>query len=255
MKLGLCGGAEHIEVVKKLGFDYMEMAASTIEAMNEQEFAALAVANQAARCESFEGIKTSNGMFPGTLVLVGPARDERAIEDYLDILMPRLAQLGVERLVFGSGGARRVPEGFDRAEAWAQLVATARFAAKKAEPYGIRIGMEHLNGAETNILTSFAETAVFAREADVGVTLDFYHLLRECEGADELKQAAQVVWHCHTCGSDRAGLADRDFFFLSAQKRALEAIGYTGRISLEAALKEYETDAAASLAVLRKVWN
>ena len=44
----------------------------------------------------------------------------------------RLARLGTQIVVFGSGGARRVPEGFSKEEAFKQLVEFGKRIAPEA---------------------------------------------------------------------------------------------------------------------------
>ena len=165
MKIGICGSTDNLRLAKAIGYDYFESSAAAIAAMPQEAFDALVIENDAVKDEAFEGVKVCNGLFPGDLALVGPAADVSKVEEYLDKLLPRLERLGVETIVFGSGGARKCPEGFDEKTAWSQLIKVAGLVADRAAAHGIRVGMEHLNTAETNNLNTVAETYGFVQEA------------------------------------------------------------------------------------------
>ncbi len=50
--------------------------------------------------------------------------------------------MGIGIIVFGSGGARRIPEGFDRQRAHGQLVAFCRMVGPIAREHGVIIAVE-----------------------------------------------------------------------------------------------------------------
>ncbi len=258
MKLGICGGPAQIADAKALGYDYFETAATTVAAMTDEEFTAFAAVNDAARDGAFAGVLTCNGLFPGDLALVGEHADMEKIAAYLRRLIPRLQRLGVKKQVFGSGGARRCPEGADAAAVDAQLLAVAKMAADLFEAAGIALGMEHLNHNETNTLNTFVETVDFARRtgsATLGVTLDFYHLGVENEPLTVLAPGADRIAHCHTAAPDRKNVKPQDVAVLTAQIRALQAAGYNDTLSVEAVFADYMADGAAYLQVLRGAVN
>ncbi len=261
MKIGICGGTNNLRLAKAVGYDYFEGSASAIAAMPEEDFAALATENDAVRDERFEGIRVCNGLFPGDLALVGPNAELSRVQVYLDGLLPRLERLGVETIVFGSGGARKCPEGFDEKTARAQLVEVARLVADEAAKYGIRVGMEHLNTGETNNLNSVCETFAFVQDAAAGraadapvpgITMDTYHVTKENEPLAKILPLFGAVYHCHTAHPvSRAVVTMEDLPYLCAVMGGLMAAGYTGRFSLEAGFRDYAADAAAALPVLR----
>jgi hypothetical protein len=77
--------------------------------------------------------------------------------EHVERTVGRLSALGVETLVFGSGKARQVPEGFSREEALSQLVAFGRLAAEAASRTGIVVVLEPLRRQETNIINTARE--------------------------------------------------------------------------------------------------
>lgn len=261
MKIGICGSTANLRLAKAIGYDYFEGSAAAIAAMAQEEFDALAAENDAVKSESFEGVKVCNGLFPGDLALVGPAADVSKVEAYLDKLLPRLARLGVETIVFGSGGARKCPEGFDEKTAWTQLIKVAGLVADRAAAHGIRVGMEHLNKGETNNLNSVAETYGFVQEVAAsrpagapvpGITMDTFHVTKENETLAAILPLFGAVYHCHTAHPiSRSIVTMEDIPYLCAVMGGLMAAGYNGRFSLEAGFVDYAADAAAALPVLR----
>ncbi len=258
MKLGICGAPAQLCTARALGYDYFETSAVGIAAMTPSEFAAFAEQNRVLRSGRFAGCLVCNGLFPGGLALVGPAADEQKIAAYLSGLLPRLRQLGVRKVVFGSGSARRCPEGTAPQQAHRQLQAAARLAEGFLTGAGIAVGMEHLNRAETNLLNTLTQTLEFVRrvgEPGLGVTVDFFHLQQENEPLSVLEQAAGMVTHAHTASPARQGLQPQDLPQQQAQAAALAAAGYDGTLSVEAAFAAFEAEGAASLAVLRQVYG
>ncbi len=258
MKLGICGGPAQLNEAKAMGYDYFETAATTVATMSDEDFAAFAAANDAARSEGFAGVLTCNGLFPGDLALVGENADVDKIAAYLDRLIPRLQRLGVKKQVFGSGGARRCPEGADPAAVDAQLLAVARMAAGKFDAAGIALGMEHLNHNETNTLNTFAETVDFARRTGsdtLGVTLDFYHLGVENEPLTVLTPGSDRIVHCHTAAPDRKAVQPQYEDVMTAQIKALQDAGYGDTVSVEASFADYAADGTAYLQLLRSITN
>ena len=160
-------------------------------------------------------------------------------------------------VVFGSGGARKLPEGWPKERADEQFVALLSRIGPLAERHGVTIAVEPLARVECNYLNTVDEGARLARAAGspaVGVVADCYHWARNGEPAETILAAKGVLVHAHlaTMPSRKApGLEPYDFvpFF-----RALLAAGYDGRVSIEGGLPPPETRVAglrAALDILR----
>ena len=89
--------------------------------------------------------------------MTGPDVDKARLDSYLAAATERAAELDGEIIVFGSGGARHVPEGFSRTRAHDQILEFLEAAANYAGEHGLVIAIEHLNRSETNVITSIAE--------------------------------------------------------------------------------------------------
>ncbi|MBM7581182.1 sugar phosphate isomerase/epimerase [Caldicoprobacter guelmensis] len=253
MKIGICTAVENIKKMEGIGFDYIEPSVVSIVKMNDEEFdAALKlVEGSNIKCEAF------NVLFPRDVRLTGSGVDEKAIEAYLKSAFSKVSRLGAKVVVFGSGGARKIPDGWSREEGWKQLVRVARIAGDVAAEYGLTIAMEPLNTSETNILNSVREGIEFVKDVDhshVKLLADFYHMRRENEDMDILLDASSMLAHLHiansngrVCPLDRAEDA-YDLFF-----KGLKEIGYQERISIEAGIKDVDEEAPVALELLREL--
>ena len=129
IKLGVCTSISNIKKAAAAGFDYLEAALNGIAAMSDEDFEkALGEVNQ-----SPIKVEACNCLLPGTLKVTGPEVNAQALHDYLEKAFTRAQRLGVKVVVFGSGAARRVPEGFDVPQAWRQIANFLRLLKLPAE--------------------------------------------------------------------------------------------------------------------------
>ena len=154
MRFGVCAPISEAARLYKIGFDYVEVSAASLAAMTEEEFAAFCAENRAAPIHA----EAANCLFPGEIRLTGDAVDTDAVQSYIDRVMARLGDAGIGIAVFGSGGSRRVPEGFSETRALEQLRDTARRLGEAAAAHGVTVVLEPLRRAETNILNTQPES-------------------------------------------------------------------------------------------------
>jgi len=202
-----------------------------------------------------------NWFLPGTdIKLTGPAVDREQIRAYLEKSLALAESFGAKVIVFGSPGARTVPDGFPRDQAWAQLADFLRRASEviKARGYGMVIGIEALRKPETNIVNSVAEALRLAREVNdprVLLNVDFYHLAFENEDPDVVLQAGPLIAHVQISDPVQRGFPRDD----AAEPRYrrffdnLRKVGYRGRISVEAESKDLAGDCGPALQFLKRM--
>ena len=58
-----------------------------------------------------------NVFFPGTIKIAGPDVDQKRVISYADTVLSRAKQAGIPFIILGSGGPRRIPDGFDKDKA------------------------------------------------------------------------------------------------------------------------------------------
>jgi len=198
--------------------------------------------------------KSANVLVPATLPVVGERVDDEALEAYLREAMRRARVLGLEVVVFGSGSARRVPEGFPIERAREQFGAALVLAADLAGP-GLVVAAEHLRRAETNLVNSLAEAAALVRELDrenLAVVVDGYHLAEEGEDLASLRIAGGLVRHVHVAGAGRRPPEAADEDDLAQLLGELAHLGYEGRCSIEARWGDLASEAPGALSIVRR---
>ncbi len=247
MKFGICIALDQMDLIDDLGFDYVEVNATTISELSPEAFAEAVEAYKGYRTP----VKTSNCFFPGSLRLVGPDRDLEKIRAYVEHTMGRMKTLGVELMVLGSGGSRRYTQPYGYAAALRDLTDVLGIIAKEAEKNDILVVVEPLNRLETNLLNTVAEAAALValtNHPHIGLLADYYHMQKDHEDLGELLRLAPLH-HVHIATAARFfPLAEEDFEDLIS---VLEKIDYQGRISIEASTPNMRMDAARSLELFR----
>jgi sugar phosphate isomerase/epimerase len=205
-------------------------------------------------------ILAANCLVPADLKITGPAADLEKLRAYMITVAARARKCAIKTLVFGSGGARNVPDGFDRARAAQQIFDFAKMAAALCAQNGVLLVAEHLNRKECNILNTVGECESLVRRVDSPAfenLVDCYHFWLENENLADLKKAMPHIRHVHV--SDLAGRvapgesAKSDFrpFF-----RVLKDSGYNRAISVEAiGFSDIAATGPRVLAFLKKQWD
>ena len=259
IRLGICTDIANIDLVAEIGYDYMETGLSGLAALSDEEFEA--VAGRAARARI--RVEACNGMMPASIPVTGPGVNAQAIHDYLNRAFARAKRLGVEVVVFGSSGARNVPEGFDIAQAWRQIGNFLRLAQSHAKESGITIAIEPLRKGESNIINYVSEAVCLSsllQLSNVRALGDTYHMEVGSEPWSALTLAGPMLAHVHTANAlGRILPREGDGEDYEAIFRALKAGGYDARVSCEAGCSDFESDARAAFQVLdrtrRLVWQ
>ena len=253
--IGYCVGLKGLEIAKAAGFDYVELGTTELTALSDADFEAAVAQVKTV------GLPTPNAnlFLPATLKVTGPeaATPEQQMA-YVTKAFTRLERLGVKILCFGSGGARRVPDGFPKDDAFAQLVAFGKRIAPEAKAHGITVVIEPLRRQETNIINTAAEG--FALVKAVGhpnfeLLVDFYHLASEQEAPKIMVEARDHIRHLHMANPQgRVFPLSWDEFDYAPFFATLREIGYSGRMSIEAASPDVPAQAPRSIALLRKAF-
>lgn len=253
MRFGVCTGLENAELLASVGFDYVEIHACNMMALDEAAFTAFCAENEGAPIHA----EAANCLFPGEMALTGPDVQPEKIRDYIRKVMERLGKLGVSSLVFGGGGCRRVPQGYSMEDAWRQLVELGRALGSEAEPWGVTVVLEPLRLAETNIVNTVAEARWLVDEVshpNFQMLCDMYHFHQVGDDLRELEACGGRLRHIHIAKPDDRrimypgdGMNYADFF------RTLRATGYDGRVSFEGTILDMSAEMPLTLAVLKSL--
>ena len=250
-------GAEHIVSLAGLGYDYAELPLAEMMQLGQEQFKAI----MAHLHSSGIGCEVCNNLFPVTMRLTGDQADPpQRIRDYLRGAFDRAADVGSRKVVFGSGGAKRLPAGYPYEAGFSQLVDVTGLIGEEAAECGITIVLEPLNRGECNIINSVADAAELARQVglpSVSALVDYYHLMLEKEPLTHLSETGAVkIKHVHFAEPDgraypKLNQAENYIPFFDA----LKAIGYDGTISCEAYSSDFTTDAAETLTLMKEYFT
>lgn len=256
MKFGICASPDAFKE-RPAGLDYIEGTVGGV--LCPQDDDAKFQAHLAAAASAVAPVIAANCFLPGELKTTGPNVDAAALDAYVLTAFARAEKVGIRTIVFGSGGSRGVPDGFDKDEAFSQLVGHCKRWGPVAATRGVTVVIEPLQVAECNIINSVTEGARLARKVDhpnVRVLADFYHMACDGEGPDSIRQAGQLLRHVHVAEKEERtapGMAGDD---LRPFLKALKDIGYDGGISIEAGFgDDMAAQAPLSLAELRKQYD
>jgi sugar phosphate isomerase/epimerase len=203
-------------------------------------------------------VKAANCFLPGSLPCTGPQVDMARLLRYGEVAMRRAEQVGITTIVFGSGGARKIPDGFSRDKAKEQFVAALKGLGPLAQRHGVTVVVEPLNKAECNFINSVGEGAELVAAADhphIRLLADIYHMLRDDEPASAIARHGHLLRHVHIAEKEKRtapGVCGDDF---KPYLRALREAGYAGAISIESRWDDLPKEAPRAVKVLQSQWR
>jgi sugar phosphate isomerase/epimerase len=254
VKFGVCGDPMVAGAAAQASYDFAEWSVGALLKPRESD-EAFRTALAEARAAKLP-YPVVNCFVPGDLKITGPEADLAKLRTYVATACKRAEQAGVEVIVFGSGGARQIPEGFDAQAAHRQLVAFGSMVAPIAGDHGVVVVVEPLGRAECNVIHTVAEGAVLVREVAhpaFRLLVDSYHMMRNDDSCDDIVTYAGLLSHVHiaTCANRLTpGAEPCDFgpFFAALIKG-----GYKGRVSIEAKINDPAKDLPEALALMKRL--
>jgi D-psicose/D-tagatose/L-ribulose 3-epimerase len=255
VQVGYCTPLRNLEAAKAAGFDYVELSTTEIANLSDADF------EQAVTRIRQVGlpVPATNLFLPAALKVTGPAIDRDQQIAHVRKAFDRLAKLGTQIVVFGSGGARQVPDGFAKDEAFQQLVDFGRRIAPEAKARGITVAIEPLRHQETNIINSAAEGLRLVEainDPNFQLMVDFYHLASEQEDPSIIQRASAHIRHLHMANpTGRVFPRKWDEYDYAPFFAMLKKIEYDKRISVEASTQDFSTDAPLAIALLRRAFQ
>ena len=232
----------HIRILKDTGFDYAETQLSSLYSANEEEIAGFiaSLEENNIKCEAV------NVMFPGGIALTGENADFAKTSDYIETVFEKTKNIGFKIVVFGSGGARKRPEGFPEEKALEQLKEMlGRLVVPAAEKYDFTLAVEELHKGETNMINTVDEAENLAKQVNnprIKILADLYHIGLEKYDVNKLALKSGIIHHCHIANpynkrfyphaKDSPEVLELYKSFFESLKNA----GYNRRMSIEGAL-------------------
>lgn len=247
-------GINLIEKLADIGYDYVELPLAEMAALTEEEFDLLEkrVKESGLRCE------VCNNFFPKTIRLTGDSVNYTEILEYVEHALGRAERLGVEIVVFGSGPAKNVPDGFPLEEGYRQVVELLKMAVPIAKRHKIMIVIEPLRSAECNLINTFKEGCELAEkvtEDNVKVLVDYYHLSVEQEPTEHIVETGKAyLRHVHFANpSGRVYPKTEEESEYGRFFASLKKAEYDSRVSCEAYSDDFGADAKVTLKLLKEM--
>jgi len=244
------------DAVVKAGFDYVELPLSALSELSDEKVSELKEELKKIPCLA------CNLFFPQSVSIAISVRSTKSgAKAYLRRMLPFAESLGVETLVFGNGGARKIPEGSTRQSTMANLRSLVEKMDSSTRT--LNICVEPLNHTETDIVNSYGEAVRLSKNLpNVGAMIDSYHVAMENQNYDDVLAAPTRMWHLHTAYPvGRFVPSPNDNMSLYAGfVKAVQKVGYDGKISIEGALRaqtlgEIDAEVEAALGVVKGLFE
>lgn len=165
------------------------------------------------------------------------------IENYLNGLIPRLEHIGCKGIVFGSGYARRLPDGVNSTYGdYCMQKLIVDILLPKLEKGRMKILIEPLHPDLCNYLNAIDHAVKLCKMCDspyVGIVADSYNLMYNEKTPEQIEKYAHYIWHVHLSEHERkcpGNNPSEDFMkFILALRKAK----YKGSISFECQMSDY----------------
>ena len=244
---------EGSKIVVDAGYHFSETSAGFLNQLSEEELSRLAEMRKAGGFP----LEACNSFIPGDLPILAQGKREE-LRRYVERVLSRASRLGIRTMVFGSGAARRVPDGMSREEGAAGIRDFLRMCSEYGERYGVTIVIEPLNKRESNILNTVAEGAEMVRALSlpgVGLLADAYHMYLEEEDLSVLEKERDILTHIHVAEPPARVCPGRDGGgYLKRFAQALRKAGYCGRVSVECGYGDFQSEIKSARAFLEEVF-
>jgi sugar phosphate isomerase/epimerase len=234
MRIGLCCGLGQLAMAQEAGYEYAEMAVTgvLIPEASEAEFAP----NRAAVLASPIPVEAFNCFVPGHMKVTGPEVDLDRVQAYMEVAVRRVHECGARIVVFGSGGARSMPEGFSKPKARVQYLDAVRIAGDIGAQYGVTIVLEPLLAGACNVFNLVCEGAAFIDTLEhphVKLLTDLFHFEAGGEPYSNIVAAGARFGHVHLATPAIPETGEGKAYDFAGFLTALQQAGYDGRISVE----------------------
>lgn len=235
------------------GFDYAEAGVGMVMNMTDAEF------EEAVRLRL--PIRAANSFIPFEYKIVadGACDEGSPLYVYVNEALRRMAALGGEVVVFGSGGARRIPEGMTVERGHEYIVEFLKMCGALGERHGVTVAIEPLRASECNAVNLVGTGLTLAERANsprVGYLADAFHMFHGGEDADLLTRLTRLPEHIHISEPpDRTCPGLHGGEYLRAFADGVKRTTYAGRISVECGFSDFAREVGEAYAFTSKIFN
>lgn len=235
--LAACTWVEDAPAIQAAGFDAWEWTVSSalMPDKSDAEWAPVRAKILAAPIP----LVSCNGFIPGRFSLSNPLVSHDEPLAYAEKACRRADAIGLKYIVFGSGGARRIPDDVDPDVGRARFISFCRALAVRIADCKVTIVLEPLNRREVNLLNTVADGIGMVDAIGsprFRLLADLFHMAREHEGPESIRRAGPRLCHVHIAEAANRTWPGVDGDDFTPYFKALRDIGYQGCVSIEASL-------------------
>lgn len=242
------------KAAKAAGFDYAEARIREFMKLSDADFKTFVAATRSNGLP----LTTAYWFLPTDLKVVGPDVKMDAVTNYFEKALDRCQTLGIKIIVWGSGPARQVPDGFAREHAFDQLVTLGKFLAPEAAKRGITVVAEPLRTAECNFINTATEGLRWVEAVNhpnFQLLVDIFHMTEEHEDMGIIVKAGSRIAHVHFANpKGRVLPLNAEEFDYAPFLGALKKIGYHGTMTIETAAVNLASDGSKALQFVRTAY-
>jgi sugar phosphate isomerase/epimerase len=246
--------SSRFRILERNGFDYVEAEVALL--MDEENGTGFSKFKKAVSGSSLT-TEVFSGFVPSYLRIVGSNVQQTKIRQFLSTAIGRVAEVGGEIIIWGSGASRTYPAGFLKSDAYKQIESFLKTSAEIARKYGLQIAIEHMNRRESNTINTVEEALEVAKRLDkpeIKLMVDFFHLMEEHENLSVVRETSQYLVHVHISDSSRS-CPGTGRYPIRNMLRSLKEAGYDDRVSLECVYTDFARETADGLKLLKSTWT
>ena len=251
--------AEQVALSKNAGFDFVECGFQSFvfETQEVRDAFRNALQENEILCES------ANCFLPGDMKIIGTDYARGEMREFIETGMARGKEMGLEIVVFGSSGARKLPDDVPFPEGIRQIAAFLREVVSPiAAKHDMIVAIEPLRKEESNIIHTLETGVLLSSLVDrknISVLADNYHMVGSLETMEGLRQMKGQIVHGHISNPTpgipnirRTYPMDESEWDYKGFVDALEAIGCK-RCCIEAHSLDFPTEVEKSAALLKRL--
>lgn len=239
-------------VILDAGFDYAEVGVGMIMKLTDSDFESL--------CEDKLPLRAANSFIPPHLKIVadGSTDDDSPLYKYVDKAMYRMSRLGIGVVVFGSGGARRIPDGMDKEEGLSYIKKFLTMCGELGEKYGVVTAIEPLRKLECNAINYTTDGERLAEEVAhpyVAYLADAFHMCHGGEPCERLQSASALPVHIHVAEApDRTYPGSCGGEYIKSFAESLGKTEYGGLVSVECGFSDFEREVKVAYDFVKEIF-
>ncbi len=234
--------------IANCGYDFAECSVGLLMSISDKDFEKIV--------EKKIRIKIFNCFVLSEFKIVD---DTHEMWEYIEKAFYRMNKLSAKIIVFGSGGARRIPDGMLYNEGYEKLKKFIIRCNELAKKHDMILVIEPLNHNESNFVSTVKEAYSLAKElnlSNVKALADIFHMYVENEDFSILGETINGIYHTHINNPiTRTCPTLEDNMYIENFAKELLNAGYSKTVTIESSFNDFTTEIKNAIIYLRKVFK